>query len=327
MRVALFPFDKVPKGSTVVIYGAGGAIGREFVNQIKLISYCKIAACLDKNYEKVHPVCGQDVLSPESIKNITYDYIVVAAQASKQEIYDLLIHKFAVAEEKIILIENNFYITSPVSPVKGSFEKIDWTSYYISAESAAQEQYEHIIEPIFKKHFLLNPEMVVMDFACGRGRIAQFLKDKYKKLILCDISVDALDYCKDRFKNNTNIEYIQSQLEGLLQNNESLDFIYSWDAMVHFKYKYLDLYISEFGRMLKKGGYCFIHHSNLENCELLSANEKSENYDENYGWRAKVSKQDVAKLAERNNLEVLEQQNLKWEFDDLDCITVLRKKL
>lgn len=320
MKIKLFPFDKIPKDSNVVIYGMG-VIGQGFVSQIKCLNYCNVIGCIDRNYKKKNLLSEMNfVLSPCSIEHIKYDYIVVASVRYKYDIEKILQDEFFVPKEKIIILDDNYYVEDYITPER------DWTNYYIEAEKSAMIQFKEIIEPILIKYLLIDNKKTTMDFACGRGRIANILKQKYRKMILCDISERALAYCQDRFSDVSNIEYIKSLPERLLINNESLDFIYSWDAMVHFNYKMLDIYISEFSRVLKKGGHCFIHHSNLEECYSNDKLVKSENFNENIFWRAKVSRKDVAKIARRNNFEILEQTNLKWRGVQVDCITLLRKR-
>ncbi|OOM79966.1 class I SAM-dependent methyltransferase [Clostridium sp. BL-8] len=319
MKMKLFPFNKIPKNSNIVIYGMG-QIGERFVMQINCLSYCNIVGCIDKMHENMISVAGWEILPPKAIGDMNYDYVVVASEKYKFDIESILLSELFVPSEKIVLLDDEYYTEEYITPER------NWTNYYIYSEKSALSEFEKIIEPVLEKYSLINKEMKVMDFACGRGRIANFLKDNYKKLILCDISKDALDYCKMRFDCNSNIEYIQSLPQEISINDESLDLIYSWDAMVHFNYKMLDIYISEFSRILKNGGYCFIHHSNLDGC-MLDGNNTSENFNENIEWRAKICKQDVMRIAKKSNFEILEQidVDLGFKVKNIDCITVLKK--
>ncbi len=320
MRIKLFPFNKVPKGSNIVIYGMG-TIGENFVRQIKSLCYCNIVGCIDKNYENKR--CSSDeyvVLAPNTIRHLNYDYVVIASGQYKFDIEKLLLNELSVSKEKIILLDENYYFQVNITPER------DWVNYYIEAEKDAENQFETMIKPVFLKYSLLDSHLKVMDFACGWGRIAALLKDRYSKLVLCDISGDALNYCRKRFAGCTNIEYIKSLTDNVPLDSESLDFIYSWDAMVHFSYKFLDVYFGEFERILKKGGICFIHHSNLGGYPENSEQGVSDNFHENIHWRSKVSAEDIARIARNNRFKVIEQIPLDWEgVKSLDTITVFRK--
>lgn len=69
----LFPFDRIPAGKTVVIYGAG-AVGQDYRRQIEMCDYCDKLIQVDKNYTKYN-----DVMSPGILKDIVCDYLIVAA--------------------------------------------------------------------------------------------------------------------------------------------------------------------------------------------------------------------------------------------------------
>ena len=72
----LFPFEIVPKGSNVVIYGAGN-VGTSYVRQILQTGYCNISAWVDKSYEhKTNRYL--EVLPVEEIHNVSFDYIIVS---------------------------------------------------------------------------------------------------------------------------------------------------------------------------------------------------------------------------------------------------------
>lgn len=69
----------------------------------------------------------------------------------------------------------------------------------------------------------------------------------------------------------SNVECRVSELESIPADNESMSFIYSWDAMVHFDYRSVDYILSEFTRILKNGGYAVIHHSNARAHDTFEA--------------------------------------------------------
>lgn len=76
----LFPFELVPAGSDIVIYGAGN-LGEKYIKQLETTKYANIAAVIDKNFENKQDYIYR-VQSIESIKDIKYDYIIIAVSAS-----------------------------------------------------------------------------------------------------------------------------------------------------------------------------------------------------------------------------------------------------
>lgn len=69
----LFPFDCIPSGKRVVIYGAG-VVGQDYRKQLEASGYCSKLTQVDKNYLKY-----SDVSSPDTLKNIDCDYVIIAA--------------------------------------------------------------------------------------------------------------------------------------------------------------------------------------------------------------------------------------------------------
>lgn len=72
----LFPFPKVPKGSAIVLYGAG-TYGQRLYSFIVKTGFCRVAAWVDRNYA-VFQEMGLTVESPDVIGDRVYDEIVVA---------------------------------------------------------------------------------------------------------------------------------------------------------------------------------------------------------------------------------------------------------
>lgn len=69
----LFPFNKVSEGDRIVLFGTG-EVGKAFVKQIKHTGYCDIVGIVDNNEKK----WGDTVQSPDKIKYMQYDFVVVA---------------------------------------------------------------------------------------------------------------------------------------------------------------------------------------------------------------------------------------------------------
>lgn len=93
--VYLFPFERIPQGADVVIYGNGN-VGKQYCKQVQMTSYCNIVAILDKREE-------EGVLVPSEIQNLDYDYIVIAI-ANKKVMIEIvaMLRAWNVEEDKII---------------------------------------------------------------------------------------------------------------------------------------------------------------------------------------------------------------------------------
>ena len=82
IRNFLFPFNKVPYGMNIVLYGAG-EVGRTYYNQITKLHYCKNIIWVDKNAENIADsrVVSIDILKKN--KHLNIKWIVIAIENKK----------------------------------------------------------------------------------------------------------------------------------------------------------------------------------------------------------------------------------------------------
>lgn len=97
-----FPYNLVPKGTRVMIYGAGN-VGKSYVNALKLTDYAEIAGWTDKKYDSIKEYHGVHLTSPEQIKETEFDLLLIAAldEAVSEEIMENLA-AMGIPEDKII---------------------------------------------------------------------------------------------------------------------------------------------------------------------------------------------------------------------------------
>lgn len=87
----IFPFHKVPRGSRIVLYGAGN-VGKTQYSYLSSGEYVTILAWTDANYAKLKLPY---VVSPLVINELDYDYIVIAVDSNnavleiKQNLLDM----------------------------------------------------------------------------------------------------------------------------------------------------------------------------------------------------------------------------------------------
>lgn len=100
----LFPFEKVEKGSRILIYGAGD-VGQHYFKQAEISGYCKVVGFIDRAYDKYSSM-AIPVYPPESIKKFQFDYIVIAMKTGTavKSISEILKRKFGLPKDKIIYI-------------------------------------------------------------------------------------------------------------------------------------------------------------------------------------------------------------------------------
>jgi ubiquinone/menaquinone biosynthesis C-methylase UbiE len=200
------------------------------------------------------------------------------------------------------------------------FVSLDWrkSPYYDNAEPAMEYQMRYRIWPHIK-NFDLD---CVLDLACGHGRNTDaLLKLGAKKIYAVDVNIENINYCKERFQNNQNVECVINNGANLSEFKDNFfTTVYSWDAMVHFDMDVVRSYIREFFRVLTPNGQGFMHHSNYDL-------NPGGNFHDNPGWRNFMSSKLFKHLCIVEGLDVTRQEIIDWMKQGIaiDCITVFRK--
>jgi len=141
-----------------------------------------------------------------------------------------------------------------------------------------------------------------------------------------DLTEKCIEACKSRFKNVSNINYFVNDGKSLdmIQDN-SIDFVFSWDSLVHVEKDVIQAYLKELSKKLTTNGVGFIHHSNL----AVYKDKKSDEITvENKHWRASsVSAELFEKYASDVGLQCICQEKINWGDIILnDCFSVITRK-
>ncbi len=99
----LFPYEKVPYNSNILIYGAG-IMGMEYLKQLNITGYCRVVGMIDKN-AKEYNQSNVNIYEPSIISNLQFDYVVIAVRAggSAKDIRSFLLEQ-GVEENKIVYV-------------------------------------------------------------------------------------------------------------------------------------------------------------------------------------------------------------------------------
>jgi hypothetical protein len=108
------------------------------------------------------------------------------------------------------------------------------------------------------------PAHTILEIAPGFGRWTRFLKDFCTNLIVVDVSEKCIKACQERFADCSHISYFVNDGKSLnMIPDDTIDFVFSFDSLVHAEDTAISAYVSQFPRKLKQNGAVFIHHSNL----------------------------------------------------------------
>jgi ubiquinone/menaquinone biosynthesis C-methylase UbiE len=184
------------------------------------------------------------------------------------------------------------------------------------------------------------PTATVLEIACGYGRWTRYLKDSCQHLIVVDLAPKCVTACKDRFAHASNIEYHTNDGMSLAMiPDRSVDFVFSFDSLVHADHAVMSAYLGEIQRLLRDDGSAFLHHSNLgelrsayhllSRCRLLRRLLMRLNMlrDLRHSRDLSVSAHLVEQLAKQHGLQCVVQELVRWRDSTtaIDCLSTIVK--
>jgi O-methyltransferase len=160
------------------------------------------------------------------------------------------------------------------------------------------------------------PASSVLEIAPGFGRWTKFLIPNCNSLTGIDLSQECIDACNKIFSSASNTSFVKNDGLSLEGAPEQLDFVFSFDSLVHVEFDVLDGYIKQIIQKLSKTGVAFLHHSNFGALPVGA---------ENPHQRARsVSATRVAQSVIENKGTVISQELVNWGAKELtDCFTIL----
>lgn len=191
----------------------------------------------------------------------------------------------------------------------------EWSDPWGSSSS----QWFNVIYPRIHSYL---PAAKILEIAIGHGRWTNYLKEYTGDLVGVDLAEKCVKFCRERFINNKGLSFYKTNGTDLsMVEDASIDFIFSFDSLVHADFYIIKSYLAEMNRILKDGGTSFIHHSNLQDClkvEGLLAHARS----------CDVSHQDIKEFSNSIGLNCVIQELVNWrnpkEFM-IDCFSTFIK--
>ena len=172
----------------------------------------------------------------------------------------------------------------------------------------------------------------IVEIAPGHGRWTQFLLMHCKKLAAYDVTEECISYCNRRFTEQVargTVEFHLNDGLTLSETDNSVDFAFSFDSLVHVERNVVQSYLHQVRKCLKPGAVAFLQHSNLGSYPHLYQYNKRIPF---HARGSTVSADTVREDARKEGLITLVQEGLNHETQSmnnelLDCISLLQKPL
>jgi SAM-dependent methyltransferase len=175
---------------------------------------------------------------------------------------------------------------------------------------------------IFPRVQAALPAETILEIAPGYGRCTQYLIPLCRNLMLVDLVEECIKTCKKRFEKVSHIQYFVNDGKSLdMIPDNAVDFVFSWDSLVHAENDVLLSYLQYLSKKLKKGGIGFMHHSNLG---CFADPENGELTVENPHWRASTMTAELFRgYCNEVGLQCIAQEIIAWGGSVLhDCFSL-----
>jgi hypothetical protein len=108
------------------------------------------------------------------------------------------------------------------------------------------------------------PANIILEIASGFGRWSYYLSQHCNHLHLVEPDPQCMEACRRRFGPDPKISYHLNDGRSLETiPNGTIDFIFSFDSLVHVPRETIEAYLSQFAAKLMQDGMGLVHHSNL----------------------------------------------------------------
>ncbi len=178
---------------------------------------------------------------------------------------------------------------------------------------------------IFPRIQAFLPTESILEIAPGYGRCTQYLLSFCRELNVVDLTEKCIKACQKRFESHSHIKYFINDGKSLdMIADNSIDFVFSWDSLVHAESDILFSYLKYLSVKLKHGGFGFIHHSNMGSFKDPKTGELTV---KNPHWRASSMTSEIFRdHCDAVGLECVAQENVAWGGKVLhDCFSLFTR--
>lgn len=208
----LFPYERVPAGSRILIYGAGD-LGQDYLFQMQITHYCEVVAVADRNHSK-YPSMIVPLISPDSICEYDFDYAVIALrmETAYPEIKRIL-NSQGVGDDRIICIFERKLRDVSVFGMTGKMTEGFRFAFDVSDQSIAILTAGGFGDMVIQKRFIA--EMIKLAPECRMDlyniKAIDFLKHLHSDKENITNVIDDLGY---RYRMNRNRYALALVIEG-----------------------------------------------------------------------------------------------------------------
>jgi ubiquinone/menaquinone biosynthesis C-methylase UbiE len=168
----------------------------------------------------------------------------------------------------------------------------------------------------------ISRESIVLEIACGIGRVSRFVAPRCRHLYCTDILEEALKEARQNLKDFPNVSFHKTNGYDLGEfRSEYFDCVYSFTTFFHFDFELVVHYFREIKRVLKRGGSGIIEFKRwigkedvVQLVEKIESRGGIKTYETDLDkWRY-VSTEMLSLVCEYYDLRVIDEDTTKFTF-------------
>jgi SAM-dependent methyltransferase len=208
----------------------------------------------------------------------------------------------------------------------------EWSSRWGSSEA-------QWLGSILPRVHAFIPTETILEIAPGYGRWTAYLKEHCQQLIVVDLADKCIQACRHRFAADSHITYHVNDGRSLhMVPRESVDFVFSFDSLVHAEAEVMDGYLTQLRSILKPNGVGFIHHSNIGYYRRSFLPAKIANalthrllnqrwFDHHHARAFSMSAATFEAFCDRAGLQCITQEQVSWcTRRRIDCLSLFTRR-
>ena len=186
-------------------------------------------------------------------RNIVTTYFNKGIESLKNDGFIILLRKIKFFVLNRLRRKDNFHFVKEYETyVKNLIKAYPIDEAMSIAVGGDYEKMGHVEKEILM-NYGLKPNMSLIDYGCGSGRLAQALPAEYNINYLgVDIVEQLLQYAK--IKSKPNYRFIRHRKLSVPAESESADMICAFSLFTHLLHEETYIYMEDMKRVLKKGG-------------------------------------------------------------------------
>lgn len=156
---------------------------------------------------------------------------------------------------------------SELAELKKFYQDFDWRRIQTSWGEAWGGTDMQWFGTILPRIHVFLPARSILEIGPGHGRLSAYLRAHCDRLVLADMTPNAVAACRRLFAGDRGVTVIQTDGRSVPRvKGKRFDLVFSFFSLVHADARTMRGYVGDLASQLSRDGAAFLHHSNAGTC-------------------------------------------------------------